>query len=70
MAYGWIGCAGLAQLSEQLRARWGEGDESPGLVHLEPAALDRELEARAVLGRAAVIAKQKRLVDFFDVDAP
>jgi hypothetical protein len=29
MAFGWIGCAGLTQLSEQLRARWREGDESP-----------------------------------------
>jgi hypothetical protein len=36
----------------------------------EPAAVDRELEARAVLGRAAAISEQKRLVDFLDVDAP
>jgi hypothetical protein len=37
----------------------------------EPAAVDRELEASAVLGRAtAAISKKKRLVDFLDVDAP
>jgi hypothetical protein len=29
MAFGWIGCAGLTQLGEQLRARWRECDESP-----------------------------------------
>jgi hypothetical protein len=29
MAFGWIGCAGFTQLSEQLRARWSEGDERP-----------------------------------------
>ena len=38
-------------------------------MHLEPAALDREFEARAVLGRAAAVSEQKRLVDFLDVDA-
>ena len=42
----------------------------PELVHLEPAALDREFEARAILGRAAAVREQKRLVDFLDVDAP
>jgi hypothetical protein len=55
---------------EQLGAGRRKRHEGAGLVHLEAAALDRELEARAVLGRAAAIAKQKRLVDFFDVDAP
>jgi hypothetical protein len=39
-------------------------------MHLEPAALDREFEARAVPCRAAAVAEQKRLVDFLDVDAP
>ena len=58
------GCSG-----EQLSAGRREGHEGPGFVHLEPAALDRELEARAVLGRAAAVAEQKRLVDFLDVDA-
>ena len=43
---------------------------APGFVHLEPAALYREFEARAVLGRAAAVAEQKRLVDFLDVDTP
>jgi hypothetical protein len=38
-------------------------------VHLEPAAVDREFEARAVLGRAAAIAEKKWLVDLLDVDA-
>jgi hypothetical protein len=38
-------------------------------VHLEPAAIDHEFEARAVLGRAAAVTEQKRLVDLLDVDA-
>jgi hypothetical protein len=38
-------------------------------MHLEPAALDRKFEARAVLGRASAITEEKRLVDFLDVDA-
>jgi hypothetical protein len=38
-------------------------------VHLEPAALNRKLEACAVFGRAAAVAKQNRLVGFLDVDA-
>ena len=39
-------------------------------MHLQPAALDREFEARAIFGRAAAVTEQKRLVDFLDVDAP
>jgi hypothetical protein len=54
---------------EQFRAGRREGHERPGFMHLEPAALDREFEARAVLGRAAAVTEQKRLVDFLDVDA-
>jgi hypothetical protein len=46
------GCSG-----EQLSAGRREGDESPGFVHLEPAALDREFEARTVLSRAAAVAE-------------
>src|SRR3954469_19301626 len=38
-------------------------------MHLEPAAVDREFEARAVLGRAAAVSEQKWLVDLLDVDA-
>ena len=38
-------------------------------MQLEPAAVDRELEAPAVFGRAAAVAEEKRLVDFLDVDA-
>jgi hypothetical protein len=38
-------------------------------VHLEPAAIDGEFEARAVLGRAAAVAEQKRLIDLLDADA-
>src|SRR3981189_2280618 len=60
----WAGAA-----KRTTRASWREGDEGPGFVQLEPAAVDREFEARAVFGRAAVIAKQKRLRDFLDVDA-
>jgi hypothetical protein len=47
-----------------------EGHERPGFVRLEPAALDREFEARAVLGWAAAVTEEKRLVDFLNVDAP
>jgi hypothetical protein len=39
-------------------------------VHLQPAALDRKFEARAVLGRAAAVTEEERLVDLLDVDAP
>jgi hypothetical protein len=39
-------------------------------MQLEPAALDREFEARAVFGRAAAVTEEKRLVDCLDVDAP
>ena len=59
----------LCSSGEHLRAGRREGEEGSGLVHLEPAALDREFEARAVLGRAAAVTEQKRLVDFLDVDA-
>jgi hypothetical protein len=39
-------------------------------MQLEPAALDREFEARAaVLGPAPAVDKQKRTVDPFDLDA-
>ena len=38
-------------------------------MHFEPAALDRKLEACAILGRAAAVTEQKRLVDLLDVDA-
>ncbi len=34
----------------------------------EPAAVDRELEASGVLGRAAAISKKKRPVDFLDTN--
>jgi hypothetical protein len=43
---------------EQFRAGRREGHERPGFVHLEPAVLDREFEARAVLGRAATVSGQ------------
>ncbi|KRR27622.1 hypothetical protein [Bradyrhizobium retamae] len=36
----------------------------------EPTTVDRWLDALAVLGRTAAVAKQKRLVDLLDVDAP
>jgi hypothetical protein len=41
----------LSPSREQLGAGRRECDEGPGLVHLEPAALDREFNSRAVLGR-------------------
>ena len=59
----------VSELSEQLGAGRREGDESSGFVHLQPAALDREFKAGAVLGRAGAVTEQKRLVDFLDVDA-
>jgi uncharacterized membrane protein len=54
---------------EQFSASRREGDEGPGFVQREPAALDRESDARAVLDRAAAVTEQKRPVDFLDVDA-
>ena len=39
-------------------------------MHLEPTALDREFDACVVLGRAAAVTEEKRLVDLLDVDAP
>jgi len=35
----------------------------------QPAALDRQLQAGAVLGRRAPLPVQERLVDLLDVDA-
>jgi len=46
---------GFLSSGEQLSAGGREGDESSGFVHLQPAALDRKFEARAVLGRAAAV---------------
>ena len=60
----------LCSSGEQLGAGRREGDESSGVVHLQPAALDREFKARAVPGRAAAVSEKKRFVDFLDVDAP
>jgi hypothetical protein len=37
-------------------------------MHLEPAAIDRELHASTVLGRTAAVPKQKGAIDFLDVD--
>jgi hypothetical protein len=39
-------------------------------VHRQPATLQRQLHARAVLRRAAHVLEQERAVDQFDVDAP
>jgi hypothetical protein len=44
---------------EQLGAGRRERNVSPRTVHLEPAAIDRELHASAVLGRAAAVSKQE-----------
>jgi len=41
----------------------------PALVHPQPAALDRELEAGAVFGQGALELGQERPVDLLDVDA-
>jgi hypothetical protein len=38
-------------------------------VHDEPTALDRQLHARAVLCRCALVLKQERAVDLLDMDA-
>ena len=38
-------------------------------MHRQPAAIDGEIHAAAIFRRTAAIAKQKRLVDFLDVDA-
>jgi hypothetical protein len=54
----------LCSSSEQLGARRREGDEGSGFMHLEPTALDREFEARAVFGRATAVTEEKRLLNF------
>ncbi|HKG73535.1 MAG TPA: hypothetical protein VKA79_04790 [Aestuariivirgaceae bacterium] len=46
-----------------------EGNEGSGFVKRQPAALNPEFAAGAVLGRAVAVAEQKRLVDFLYVDA-
>ena len=38
-------------------------------MHRQPAAIDRKFDAAAIFRRAAAVAKQKRLVDFLNVDA-
>jgi hypothetical protein len=54
---------------EQLGASGRELHVSPALVHPQPAALDRELEAGAVFGHAALMFGEKRPIDLLDVDA-
>jgi hypothetical protein len=39
-------------------------------VHRQPAALDGQLHARAVLSRASLVLEQERAIDQLDVDAP
>jgi hypothetical protein len=55
-------------LGEQIRARLGELHEGAALVQLEPTLLDRAVETSLVLRWSALKLKQKRAVDFFDVD--
>ena len=55
-------------LSKQLCARLREPDEGPALVHDQPAALDRQIQAGLVFGRRSVVATQERPVDPLDID--
>ena len=55
--------------SEQIGARLRELHIGSALVHQEPAALDRQLQASTIFGRRCALAKQERPVDLLDVDA-
>src|SRR5262249_18696580 len=52
---------------QQLGAGRCEPDEGAALVHHEPAALQRQLHACAVLRRAALVLEQERAVDQLDI---
>jgi hypothetical protein len=58
LAAGWVGCAGLTQLGEQLGAGRRKRDEGSGFMQLELAAFYRDFEARAVLGWAAAVGRE------------
>jgi hypothetical protein len=47
----------------------GEFYVGPGFVHLEPTALDRKLEAGAILLRPSFQFEQKQRVDRLDEDS-
>jgi hypothetical protein len=49
---------------------WCETHVSAALMHQQPASLDGERHARAVLGGASLVLEQERAVDQFDEDAP
>ena len=51
-----------------VRAFRREGDESPGVLHQQPAVINGELYTGAVFGRAGAIAEQKRPVDFLRLE--
>ena len=54
--------------SEQIGARLRELHISAAVVHPQPTALDRQLQAGAVFGRRCVLPKQKWRVDLLDMD--
>ena len=56
-------------LGEQLGASGRELHVSPGLVQPKPATLDRELEAGAVFGRAALELGQERPADLLNLNS-
>ena len=56
-------------LSEQIGPGLGEANKRSTLVHHQPAAFDRQLQASVIFGRRCALPKQKRRVDLLDVDA-
>src|SRR2546421_2293892 len=61
---------GTSASCEQISTGRREADEGAALVHRQPAALDGQLHARAVLSRASLVLEQERAIDQLDVDAP
>ena len=60
---------GCGRSGEQRRTGLGQLHISAALMQPKPAAIDREIEASAVFGRAAAMFEQERPVDLLDVDA-
>jgi hypothetical protein len=54
--------------SEQIGTGRCEPDEGAALVHGQPAELDCQLHARAVLSRASLVLEEERAVDVLDMD--
>jgi len=54
---------------EQVRAALRQFHERAAVMHFEPAALNRQVEAGPIFRRRSFVAKQERAVEFLDIDA-